>query len=71
MLSEVMDNGEREVVSWLDDGRSFQVRIPERFMNEVVPRFFKQKSFRSFQRQLYLYGFQRKSEAPHKGKIRD
>ena len=47
------------VVSWLPHGKSFQVQDPDLFMDLVVPQFFKATKYRSFQRQLNLWGFER------------
>ena len=46
-------------VSWLPHGRAFQVTDPEQFMELVVPKFFKATKYRSFTRQLNLWGFRR------------
>ena len=59
MLEAVDGLGLLHVVSWLPDGRSFQVKDPTQFMDLVVPRFFKATKYRSFQRQLNLWGFHR------------
>ena len=48
-----------DVVSWQPHGRAFTVHNPNRFVKEVMPLFFRQTRFASFQRQLSLYGFLR------------
>ena len=59
MLESVDSLGLSHTVSWLPDGRSFSVNDPAKFMDLVVPQFFKATKFRSFQRQLNLWGFSR------------
>jgi len=59
-MLEIVDSlGLSHTVSWLPHGRSFQVKDPAQFMDLVVPQFFKATKYRSFQRQLNLWGFQR------------
>lgn len=47
------------IVSWQPHGRCFLVHEPKEFAQHVLPRFFQQKKYASFQRQLNLYGFSR------------
>jgi len=68
MLEEIEQAGDASVVSWLPNGHHFQVHIPQQFVDKVIPKFFKQKSYKSFQRQLHLYGFQRETDGPNRGK---
>ena len=67
MLSDVDAKHDCSIVSWLPDGKHFKVHDPLRFVQEVIPSAFKQKSLKSFQRQLLLYGFQRVHEGVNKG----
>jgi HSF-type DNA-binding len=64
-LHEMLDTAEAlgldEVVSWLPDGRSFKVHDPKRFEWCLMKRCFNQTKYKSFQRQLNLWGFQRNS----------
>mmetsp|Transcript_16927 Transcript_16927/g.25129 ORF Transcript_16927/g.25129 Transcript_16927/m.25129 type:complete len:420 (-) Transcript_16927:201-1460(-) len=52
-------NSFQDVVSWMPHGRSFCVHKPADFVEKIMPMFFKQTKWTSFQRQLNLYGFQR------------
>jgi hypothetical protein len=68
MLSDVDARGDASIVSFMPDGRHFKVHNPQRFVVEIIPKAFKQKSLKSFQRQLHLYGFSRVQEGRNKGK---
>ena len=59
MLEEVEAEGKTDIVSFFSHGRAFAVHDMERFVEEIMPRFFKQSKWNSFARQLNLYGFQR------------
>lgn len=56
-----------EVVSWQPHGRCFLVHKPQEFAKDVLSRFFQQKKYASFQRQLNLYGFKRITKGPDRG----
>jgi hypothetical protein len=61
MLEAMAEVGEDEsIVSWQPHGKAFRVHQPDLFARIVMPRFFKQQTkYKSFQRQLHMYGFQR------------
>jgi hypothetical protein len=67
MLSRVTEEGIDDVVSWLPHGRSFIVHDKRKFVEEIMPRFFHQSKFTSFQRQLNLYGFVRLTAGRDRG----
>ncbi len=47
------------VISWQQDGMSFKVHNQERFVKDILPLYFGAIKFKSWQRQLNLYGFTR------------
>ncbi|GFH43720.1 hypothetical protein CTEN210_00193 [Chaetoceros tenuissimus] len=51
------------IVSWQPHGRAFVAHDPKRFEKEVLPRFFDQKYWASFRRQLNLWGFRRLAQS--------
>jgi len=55
------------IITWLKHGRSFIVRDNEGFVSEVMPRFYKLTQFKSFIRQLSLWGFKRITKGPDSG----
>lgn len=55
------------IVSWQPHGRCFSVKKIKEFTSEVLPRYFDQKKYASFQRQLNLYGFNRITTGPDRG----
>lgn len=56
MLDQTLADGLDSVVSWLSHGRAFKIHEPKVFADIIMPKFFNQSKFTSFQRQLNLYG---------------
>lgn len=56
MLDQSMVDGNESIVSWLPHGRAFKIHKPKAFADIIMPRFFNQSKYTSFQRQLNLYG---------------
>eukprot|EP00934_Nitzschia_sp_Nitz4_P000753 Nitzschia sp. Nitz4//scaffold6_size259037//138112//139081//NITZ4_001082-RA/size259037-augustus-gene-0.294-mRNA-1//1//CDS//3329556917//753//frame0 len=67
MLHDADELGFRHIISWNSNGKAFKVHDPIAFTNLIIPRYFKQTRYKSFQRQLCLYGFDRVLTGPHKG----
>mmetsp|Transcript_37499 Transcript_37499/g.63844 ORF Transcript_37499/g.63844 Transcript_37499/m.63844 type:complete len:329 (-) Transcript_37499:575-1561(-) len=59
MLEYASDTEYCSSVSWVKDGRAFIIHNKDAFLEYVVPKFFNQTKFRSFTRQLNLWGFTR------------
>ncbi|KAG7364845.1 HSF-type DNA-binding protein [Nitzschia inconspicua] len=67
MLDHMEDSGDKSIVCWQPHGRAFIVHKPKEFVTQIMPRFFNQSKYASFQRQLNLYGFSRLSHGRDKG----
>lgn len=67
MLEDAAKEGNESIVSWQSHGYSFLVHKPKLFVEKIMPTYFNQSKFASFQRQLNLYGFQRLTSGRDKG----
>jgi hypothetical protein len=67
MLREAQDSGKGDIVSFYSHGRGFGIHDPEKFVEEILPTYFKQSKLNSFLRQLNLYGFVRIQSGPDSG----
>ena len=67
MLEQAEDKGFANYVSWNSDGTCFKVHDTKGFIAHVAPLYFRQTRYKSFQRQLHLYGFSRISSGKNRG----
>ena len=68
LLADAEIHGFYDIVSWLDgSGKAFKVHDPEAFESLLSHRYFSQHHYKSFQRQLNIYGFKRILSGRHKG----
>jgi len=51
------------IICWADDGNGFVVRNSEMFCAKILPTYFRTKRFRSFVRNLNMYGFRSRKQA--------
>jgi HSF-type DNA-binding len=59
-LMKVLSQSEySDIISWLPDGKSFNILKPKAFVAEILPDHFKQAKYSSFTRKLHRWGFQR------------
>lgn len=64
MLEGNTANGLEHIASWQPHGRCFVVHKQQEFVDLVMPDYFQQSKYPSFQRQLNLYGFKRITKGP-------
>lgn len=80
-LYDMLENAERDgyshIISWMPDGKSFKIHADgsqdeedEKAIVEILKRTFNQTRFKSFLRQLQLYGFERTYKGPHRGECK-
>jgi hypothetical protein len=67
MLDKLEAECDTDTISWLPHGRSFLVHDPEAFVDQLMPLYFNQTKYSSFQRQLHMYNFQRITAGRDKG----
>jgi hypothetical protein len=67
LLDDAEIKGFSHVVSWLDGGMMFKVHKPKEFADRVMPCYFNQTRYKSFQRQLNSYRFRRFVAGKNKG----
>ncbi|GKY94851.1 sequence-specific DNA binding [Mayamaea pseudoterrestris] len=67
LLSEVAAEGKEDIISWTPSGQGCRVHDRARFIDEIVPQYFRHKSMSSFRRQLSMYGFHRNTKGPEIG----
>jgi len=70
MVVEMEQEGQQNVVSFVDDGKAFLIHHPRLFESDVMPLYFSSSRMSSVQRQLNIYGFQRITEGPFRGAYR-
>lgn len=59
MLEGVEKDGDNHIISWVESGKAFKVHKMDDFVDNIVPIYFKQSKYKSFQRQLNFYNFTR------------
>jgi len=67
MLMDLAARGMDDIASWGPDGASFLVHDTQRLVSEALPAYFNQSKYKSFQRQLNFYGFNRVMDGPLEG----
>lgn len=67
MLQDADPKKFSHLISWNPAGTGFMVHDKDKFTDDIVPLYFNLTKYKSFQRQLSLYGFQRVTVGPNKG----
>lgn len=58
MMEYVESEGLQDIVSWVMDGRAIKVHDPQK-LQSILPNFFNQTRYRSFERQLHMWHFEK------------
>jgi HSF-type DNA-binding len=66
LLDYAENNGLGYVIEWASNGRSFIVHDPEK-LSRLLPLFFGQTKYRSFQRQLHMWNFEKIHHGSNRG----
>jgi hypothetical protein len=67
LLDDAESKGFSHVVSWLEGGTMFKVHKTKEFADRIMPCYFNQTRYKSFQRQLNSYRFHRFVAGKNKG----
>lgn len=67
ILYEAKKNKDDDIISFCPGGHSFMIHSVEKFVKEIMPKYFTSTRMASFQRQLNLYGFRRRLRGNDKG----
>ena len=77
MLENAERDGYSDIISWMPDGKSFKIHVDgsndeddEKAMVIILKETFNQTRFKSFLRQLQLYGFERIYKGPRRGECK-
>ncbi|KAG7401613.1 hypothetical protein PHYBOEH_000145 [Phytophthora boehmeriae] len=62
-LHQMLRRENTKIIRWAEDGMAFQILDKEALTNQILPKYFKNKNFSSFQRQLNYFGFRKWSKA--------
>jgi HSF-type DNA-binding len=55
LLDDASINGFDDIISWDSHGRSFRIQDPPRFVEEVMPKYFNQSRYPSFQVRFFFF----------------
>jgi len=65
---EILSNNEcSDVIAWLPLGKAFIIYKQNRFIDEILPKYFKKSKYTSFTRKLNHWGFNRVIRGPDTG----
>lgn len=69
LLDKAVEENKEHIVSWVENGTAFKIHDRDAFINDMLPRFFKTTTFKSFQRSLNLWNFHLVRKGADKGYI--
>ncbi|KAG1703095.1 hypothetical protein DVH05_008007 [Phytophthora capsici] len=62
-LHQMLRREDEKIIRWAEDGMAFQILDKDAMATQILPKYFKNKNFSSFQRQLNYFGFRKWSKA--------
>ena len=64
--------GKDDIITWLPHGKAFRILKPKELAEEILPEYFNRIQYKSFIRQLNIYGFKRVDDkkSPDRGAYR-
>ena len=70
LLEESDKRGQSSIVSWIHNGTAFKVHDRQAFIEQVMPTFLSTCTYKSYQRNLNLWGFETVSKGKDRGVCR-
>mmetsp|Transcript_28725 Transcript_28725/g.77790 ORF Transcript_28725/g.77790 Transcript_28725/m.77790 type:complete len:473 (-) Transcript_28725:625-2043(-) len=67
ILDDADAKGFDDIISWVPSDNGFKVYKPKVFDTDIMPKYFNHTKYKSFQRQLNMWGFDRVGSGPYKG----
>jgi hypothetical protein len=67
ILDDAESKGYSDIVSWVPSENGFKVHKTKDFDEEIMPKYFDKTKYKSFQRQLNMWGFDRVGSGTFKG----
>lgn len=67
ILNDADAKGFNDIISWVPAENGFKVHKTKQFDDEIMPKYFDKTKYKSFQRQLNMWGFDRVGSGPYKG----
>ncbi|KAL3673615.1 hypothetical protein V7S43_001314 [Phytophthora oleae] len=62
-LHQMLRREDPKIIRWAEDGMAFRILDKDAMATQILPKYFKNKNFSSFQRQLNYFGFRKWSKA--------
>jgi len=67
ILDDADAKGFNDIISWVPSENGFKVHKTKQFDDDIMPKYFDKTKYKSFQRQLNMWGFDRVGSGPYKG----
>ena len=67
MIEDAYAKGDDGIIHFMPHGRAIRVEDHDGLVDKILPRYFQQSKYVSFQRQLLIYGFKKLTTGPDQG----